>query len=100
MTPFDLVCAANTEIFRLDSFLKVMRIAAYEQAERGYKDSLPTEDFPGLFDIAIDRLNLIKEHVEEIEDIASKLLKTTDHEDQQEVNIETHKKSKKPSAGK
>jgi hypothetical protein len=85
MNAFDLVDAANTEIFRLDSFLKVMRIAAFDQVERAHqKDTLPAEDFPGLFDIAIDRLNLIKQHVEKIEDDAKKLLKATDHKDQQE----------------
>lgn len=66
MNQYDLIEPVNSEIFRLDSLLKVMRIAAFEQAERP-KDALPAEDFPGLFDIAIDRLNLIKEHVDKIE---------------------------------
>lgn len=73
MNQYNLIEPASTEIFRLDSLLKVMRIAAFEQAERP-KDSLPTEDFPGLFDIALDRLNLIKEYVDELESTIGTLL--------------------------
>lgn len=81
MNCFELVEPVNTEIFRLDSLLKVMRIAMFEQVERPNCNALPPEDFPYLFDIALERLNLVKNHVDDIETAISKLLKGEQREE-------------------
>lgn len=93
MDEFNIIEPVTTEIFRLDSLLKVMRIAAFEQAERP-KDALPTEDFPYLFDIALDRLDFIKNHVDEIETTVKGLLKGEYLEKQQTCHGSKHSASK------
>jgi len=74
-----IVLAAHSEIFRLEALLKAMLIAAFEMVERkNQNDIVQPEDFPYLFDVAIDRLSLIKDHTDELETAISNL--EADHE--------------------
>lgn len=68
MAASDVVEPAKSDMLRLEALLKAMRNAAFEMMERkNQKDILQPEDFACLFDIAIDRLDLINNHVDEIE---------------------------------
>lgn len=75
MNAFDVVSDVNDELFRLDSMLKAMRVVAFDQVERAnQKDTLTVNDFPALFDIALDRLSLLHDHMNEVENTIKLIL--------------------------
>jgi len=68
MDTFDIIHDTKIEIFRLEALLKAIRCAAFHTVEQPSATlTLPPEDFPYLLDIAIDRLNLINDHTDQVE---------------------------------
>ncbi len=76
MNQYDIVSDVFNEIYRLDSLLKAMRCAAFDQIERlDQKDSLSASEFPVLFDIALDRVSLLKDHTDKVAQTIKLILK-------------------------